>query len=56
MMRFKSAKQCQRFVSVHSQIANLFLLYRKHLTTAAHRELRSYAFATWHEIAMSISA
>lgn len=29
MMGFKSARQCQRFVSVHGQIANLFLLHRK---------------------------
>ena len=31
MMRFKSARQCQRFVSTHGQIANLFLFHRKHL-------------------------
>jgi putative transposase len=30
MMRFKSTRQCQRFVSSHGQIANLFLLHRKH--------------------------
>lgn len=34
MMRFKSTRQCQRFVSTHSQIANLFHLHRKHLTAA----------------------
>jgi putative transposase len=32
MMRFKSARQCQRFVSVHGQVANLLHLHRKHLT------------------------
>lgn len=37
MMRFKSARQFQRFVSTHGQIANLFLLHRKHLTAADHR-------------------
>src|SRR5690606_34622791 len=38
MMRFKSARQCQRFVSTHGQIANLFHLHRKHLTAADHRQ------------------
>ncbi|MDH0127186.1 IS6 family transposase [Brucella intermedia GD04153] len=56
MMRFKSARQCQRFVSAHGQIANLFLLHRKHLSAADHRKLRSHAIATWRDIAMSISA
>jgi putative transposase len=55
-IRFKSTRQCQRFVSVHRQIANLFLLHRKHLTAADHRKLRSHAIATWQGIAMSISA
>jgi len=56
MMRFKSARQCQRFVSTHGQIANLCLLHRKHLTAADHRKLRSNAIATWREIALSIHA
>ncbi|WP_442793002.1 IS6 family transposase [Rhizobium sp. SL86] len=34
MMRFKSARQCQRFVSIHGPIANLFHLHRKNLTAA----------------------
>lgn len=51
MMRFKSARQCWRFVSTHGQIANLFLLHRKHLTTADHRQLRSQAAAIWRDIA-----
>jgi putative transposase len=56
MMRFKSARQCQRFVSTHGQIANLFHLHRKHLTAADHRQLRAYAITTWREIAMSVTA
>ncbi|MGZ2402755.1 transposase-like protein [Rhizobium ruizarguesonis] len=32
MMRSKAARQYQRFVSVHGQVANLFHLHRKHLT------------------------
>jgi len=43
MMRFKSARQCQRFVSTHGQIANLFLLHRKHLTATDRRQLRNLA-------------
>ena len=54
MMRFKSARQCQRFVSTHGQIANLFLLHRKYLTAADHRPLRAHAISTWREIALSI--
>ena len=56
MTRFKSARQCQRFVSTHGQIANLFHLYRKHLTAVDHRQLRAHAITTWREIAMSIEA
>lgn len=54
MMRFKSARQCQRFVSTHSQIANLFLLHRKYLSAADHRQLRTHAISTWREITLPI--
>lgn len=56
MMRFKSARQCQRFVSIHGQIANLFLLHRKYLTATDHRQLRAHAISIWREIALSIDA
>lgn len=56
MMRFKSARQCQSFVSAHGQIGNLFLLHRKHLTAADHRELRDDAYTAWREISLSINA
>ncbi|EJC75034.1 transposase [Rhizobium leguminosarum bv. trifolii WSM2012] len=56
MMRFKSARQCQRFVSVHGQVANLFHLHRTHLTATDHRQLRTQAVTTWREIALSIDA
>ncbi len=56
MMRVKSMRQCQRFVSTHGQIANLFLLHRKYLTAADHRQLRAHAISTWWEIALSIEA
>ncbi len=44
MMRFKSARQCQRFASTHGQIANLSLLHRKFLSATDHRQLRAHAF------------
>jgi hypothetical protein len=56
MMRFKSARQCQRFVSTHGQIANLFHLHRKHLTATDHRQLRPQANTTWRAIALLIKA
>jgi putative transposase len=56
MMRFKSARQCQSFISANGQIANLFLHHRKHLTAADHRKLRGDAITTWREISLSISA
>ena len=54
MMCFKSARQCQRFVSVHDQVANLFQLHRKHLSATDHRQLRTQAVTTWCETALSI--
>ncbi len=56
MMRFKSARQCQRFVSTHGQIANLFLLLLRNLTSPDHRQLRAHAISTWREIVGSITA
>jgi putative transposase len=56
MIGFKSARQCQGFVSIHSQIGNLVLLHRKHLTAANHRQLRAHAISTWQEVALSIAA
>jgi len=56
MTRFKSARQCQRFVSIHGQIASLFLLHRKYLAATDHRQLRAHAISTWREIALSIEA
>ena len=53
MMRFKSARQCHRFVLTHGQIANLFLHHRRHLIAADHRQLRSQAVAIWRDIALS---
>lgn len=51
MKRFKSARQLQRFVSIHDPIANLFHLPRHHTPSAHHRELRGEVMETWRNIA-----
>jgi putative transposase len=53
MKRFKSIRQCQRFVSIHGPIANLFHYPRNLLTAAQHRQLRTAAMETWSQITMS---
>jgi putative transposase len=51
MKRFKSARQAQRFLSVHDQIANLFHIpYPESATAAARRASRERAFAVLSEI------
>lgn len=56
MLRFKSARQCQRFVSIHGPIANFSQLHRKHLTAADHRDIRAAAMAVWSEVALSTAS
>ncbi|GLK61678.1 hypothetical protein GCM10017624_38420 [Azotobacter vinelandii] len=43
MRRFKSARQLQRFASVHAQVANLFMHCRYHTNAQWKREVRSRA-------------
>jgi putative transposase len=50
MKRFKSARQVQRFLSIHDPINNLFHLRRHQLTAASYREARRAAFETWADI------
>ena len=51
MKRFKSARQAQRFLSVHDQVANLFHVpYPETVTADFRRALRERAFATWRDI------
>ena len=53
MKRFKSARQAQRYLSVHDQIANLFHIPYPEFR---HRELPprlARAFALWREISKS---
>ncbi|MCM2477417.1 IS6 family transposase [Rhizobium sp. CG5] len=51
MKRFKSARQLQRFASIHDPIANLFNVPRHDIPSAHHRELRAAAIQAWHQIA-----
>jgi putative transposase len=51
MRRFKSARQAQRFLSVHDQVANLFHVpYPNSVTADFRRASREQAFTAWHEI------
>jgi putative transposase len=51
MKRFKSARQAQRFLSVHDQVANLFHIpYPESATADFRRASRERAFAAWREI------
>ena len=50
MQRFKSARQAQRFLSVHSRIHSHFQLRRHRLTANQYRAARDLAFREWHEI------
>jgi putative transposase len=51
MKRFKSARQAQRFLSVHDQLANLFHIpYPESVRADFRRASRERAFAAWREI------
>ena len=50
MKRFKSARQAQRSLSAHDQIANLFHLRRDHVTASEYRAARLRAFQMWADI------
>ena len=49
MRRFKSQGQAQRFLSVHSQVHNLFRVGRHLLRAANYRTLRSRSFEMWQQ-------
>jgi len=49
MKRFKSARQAQRFLSVHDQVANLFRR-PANANAADHRKSRARAFGVWAEV------
>lgn len=56
MKRFKSSQQCQRFVSIHGPIANLFHYPSNLLTSAQYRHLRTASMETWIQITTSNAA
>ena len=51
MKRFKSARQLQRFASIHDPIANLFHFPRNDISSAEHRDLRNQAMNVWRQFA-----
>jgi putative transposase len=54
--RFKSARQTQRFLSVHDETANLFRPGRHKLTASDYRQKRKGAFSHWNECAATLEA
>jgi putative transposase len=51
MKRFKSARQAQRFLTIHDQVANLFHIpYPESVSADFRRASRERSFATWREI------
>ena len=56
MKRFKSARQAQRFLTVHDQVANLFHIpYPESVTADFRRASRKRAFLVWREISESLA-
>jgi len=51
MMRFKSPRQVQRFLSIHDPINNLVHLRRDHRPASEYRAAGARAFAAWAEVA-----
>jgi len=50
MRHFKSARQLQRFTSVHGQISNLFMACRYNRNARHKREARAQAFTAWERV------
>jgi putative transposase len=48
MRRFKSMGQCQRFLTIHAAVHNLFNLGRHLISAKNYRYFRSRAFASWN--------
>jgi putative transposase len=57
MKRFKSARQAQRFLSVHDQVANLFHVpYPEKASAKDRRTRRNRAFAVWRDLSRRAAA
>ncbi len=50
MRRFKSQGQAQRFLAVHGQVINLFVVGRHHLNAKNYRFFRDRAFGEWQVV------
>src|SRR5262252_5791294 len=50
MRRFKSPRQAQRFLSIHSVVHNLFRVGRHLLRSTNHRLLRARSFEVWRKV------
>ena len=53
MRRFKSARQAQRFLSLHDAVRNLFRVGRHLLRSSTHRFLRAQSFAVWRGVTIA---
>ena len=50
MRRFKSPGQAQRFLAVHGQVTNLFVVGRHKMRAKSYRAFRGRAFVEWQEV------
>ena len=50
MRRFESARQAQRFLTMHGLIQNLFRVGRHLVSSANHRMLRDRSFGVWRQV------
>ena len=50
MVRFKSPKQVQRFLSLHGQVRNLFFIGRYKSPAAYRRQALKRVFSVWDEV------
>jgi putative transposase len=53
MRRFKSARHLQRFMSVHDQVANLFMHCRYNMNAKQKRQARKQAFEAWEALTVN---
>ncbi|GLK63648.1 hypothetical protein GCM10017635_11180 [Paracoccus kondratievae] len=56
MGRFRSARQAQRFLSVHDQTAALFRSKRHCLSAISYRHARADAFGLWADMTEALAA
>jgi putative transposase len=51
MRRFKSVRDAQQFLAIHTPIHNHFQLRRHRLSASEYRAARDRAFVMWREVA-----